>query len=133
MARVRVTIQVENIHDVEKYKDNFEVLKIDGLEQGDSKYPNYIQVQITKKDIIETVSRQIGLGDLVSFDCFINGRKWEKNGKVSVFLNLTVASFNVENKNPIPSNGMPSQMDAEPPYAETNTEHLSKEDNELPF
>ena len=83
---LKFTLQLEiiEISQPKKFSDKFTKSELIG--KTDEKYPNYFKVEFIN-DFANAVTRY-RVGDLVTIDASLQGKKWEKDGKVSYFTSV---------------------------------------------
>ena len=138
MATAQFTLKIEKIHEREQKTDTFALRMIDGIEDMNNKFDNYIRVQ-GNNDMADRMRDEISVGDVVSFEVYINGKKWENGkGETVIFQNLVVSNFRIMKKATTEdtSEGVePGEVPWETklPYEKSNDEHFSSDNDDLPF
>jgi hypothetical protein len=123
---------IEEIKDYEQVTERFCKREFVVVSDGESKYPNPIKFQCTQErcDDLDGFS----IGDEVRVDFYLSGRKWEKNGDTSYFINLDVQGiekmFGKPQPAPAPKAEASVEKNTTTDYGTDSTEDI---DTDLPF
>jgi hypothetical protein len=91
------TLRITHVMPVHQVTDTFKKKEIIGIMQPENeKYPCHLKV--TAKQAKADEITEIQVGDTVSFQCFLEGRLWEKEGKINVFTDLALNSYRIMSK-----------------------------------
>jgi hypothetical protein len=82
--------------------------------KDNSGYDQYVSLQASFKNIREELDHY-GIGEHISLDVSIGGRKWEKDGKTAYFNSLTISKI------------------LSPPLRSGGTEQSNNDKDDLPF
>ena len=99
------------------------------LDITEGEYPNFAKMQVTQKKCPVLDSYKVG--DAVTVNFNIKGRKWEKNGKTDYF--TTIEAWKIEKAGTTDNNYTPEHFIATPIQPEVSQPQNNNTVEDLPF